>query len=417
MLKKIFTIIILFTSFSLLLAPFSIEAATKTKAQTTVRHDLQGRFVIQKENENKLWYFDPQNKERYLIRNGEDIELLIDLFSVDISSSDFNKISKNHKSKSNLTVVAKYSGKFIKFKGSTYYVNPGDKLAYYVGNFESFINTAKILGAVVFDNSIKPLTLNKKQLTYDPLNSSLAYTSYDGVSFSGNYNSKQILPLASLTKLMTALIFAETNPDWSKVVKITPEQIAYPCTLQICGTTSEIPLKVGDRVMIEDLWIALLTASSNQSAKILVDNSGLTTEEFVTKMNQKAIDLGLINTKFVEMSGLSPDNISTAEEFAKLSKAAFDNFFITIGTNYRDYSFLVQQPDDSLRRINVTNRNYSLLNFNPQASKTGFLTEAQRNVALKKDGKIIVVLHALSMNERNEMITKLITGNQLTDTR
>ncbi|OQA37139.1 MAG: D-alanyl-D-alanine carboxypeptidase DacF precursor [Parcubacteria group bacterium ADurb.Bin326] len=417
MFKKIFLATTLSLSIILLSAPFSAEAAAKASAQTAVRRDLQGRFVVQKDNYNKLWYFDPQNKERYLIRDGKDIELLTELFSVDISNSDFSKISKNPKTKSNTTIVAKYKGKFIKFKGDIYYVNPGDGLAYYAGNYRSFINTAKVLGARVSDASIKPLSLNSKQLTYDPLDSNLAYTSYDGVIFSGSRNSDQVLPLASLTKLMTALVFVETDPDWSKIVEITPEQIAYPCTLQACGTTSEIPLKAGDKVMIEDLWIALLTASSNQSAKILADNSGLTTEEFVAKMNQRAKELGLTKTKFVEMSGLSPDNISTAEEFAKFSRLAFDNFFIAVGTNYRNHSFMAEQSDGSLRRVSVANRNYSLLDFGVQASKTGFLTEAQRNVALKKDGKIIVVLHALSMNERNEIITKLISGNGLADAR
>ncbi len=417
MFKKVFIATTLSLSIILLSAPFSAEAAVKASAQTAVRRDLQGRFVVQKENYNKLWYFDSQNKERYLIRDGKDIELLIELFATDISNSDFSKISKNPKVKSIPTIVAKYKGKFIKFKGDVYYVNPGDGLAYYAGNYQSFISTAKALGARVSDASIKPLSLNSKQLTYDPLNSNLAYTSYDGITFSGSRNSGQVLPLASLTKLMTALVFAETNPDWSKIVEVTPDQIAYPCTLQTCGTTSEIPLKAGDKVMIEDLWIALLTASSNQSAKILADNSGLTTEEFVAKMNQKAKELGLTKTKFVEMSGLSPDNISTAEEFAKLSQAAFDNFYITVGTNYRNHSFMAEQSDGSLRRVSVANRNYSLLDFGVQASKTGFLTEAQRNVALKKDGKIIVVLHALSMNERNEVITKLISGNGLADAR
>lgn len=413
MFKKIFLATTLSLSIILVSAPTSASAA----AQTVVRRDLQGRFVIQKENYNKLWYFDTQNKERYLIRDGKDIKLLVDLFSVDVSADDFSKISKSVGKKSVASVFAKYKGRFIKFGGDTYYVNPGDGLAYYAGNHGAFIGTARVLGARVSDASIKPLALNSKQLTYDPLNSSLAYTSYDGLFFSGSSNSGQILPLASLTKLMTALVFAETNPDWSKIVEITPEQIAYPCTLQTCGTTSEIPLKAGDKVMIEDLWIALLTASSNQSAKILADNSGLTAEEFVAKMNRKAIDLGLTKTRFVEMSGLSPDNISTAEEFAKLSKAAFDDFFIAVGTNYRNHSFMAQQANGSWRKINVANRNYSLLDFGPQASKTGFLTEAQRNVALKKDGKIIVVLHALSMNERNEIITKLISGNGLADAR
>lgn len=399
------------------LLPFSVSAAIKNKTLTKTNKDLTGRFVIQQEDKSKLWYIDVINKERYLIRDQDDIKLLLDLFNVEVSASDFNKLSKTKNKKTTVSVAAKYRGKFIKFKNNFYYINPGDNLAYYISDTQSFIKTAQIIATVASENLIKKSKLNNKQLTYDPLNSNLAYTSYDGLSFSGGYNDDQKLPLASLTKLMTALIFLETNPDWNKVVTITPEEINYPCTLQACGTTSEIPLKAGDKVKIEDLWIALLTASSNQAAKILVDNSSLTMEEFVAKMNKKSQELGLTKTKFVEVSGLSPNNISTAKEFAKIAKAAFDNFFITLGTNYHNYTFVVEQEDGTPRQIKVVNRNYSLLTFEPQASKTGFLTEAQRNAVIKKDGKIIVVLHALSINERNKIITKLIAGNNLVNAK
>lgn len=415
MTKKISILALLFCFAMTVVMPVPVFAAAKSSGAASkaaaIRKDLAGRFVIQKDNYNKLWYFDPQNKERYLIRDAEDINLIISLFATKISKADFGKISQTPKKKSVASAVNKYRGKFIVYASSTYYVNPGDNIAYAANNAKGFLATARVIGATTNDASIKLLSLNKKQLTYDPLNSGLAYVSYDGKNFTGARNSRQILPLASLSKLMTALVFVDTNPDWNKVIEVTPEQIAYPCTLQACGTTSEIPLKAGDKVRIEDLWIALLTASSNQSAKILADNSGLTTEEFVAKMNQKAAELGLAKTRFVEMSGLSPDNISTAEEFAKIAKAAFDDYRIVSGTGYASHSFMAEQADGSLRQINVANRNYSLLAFEPQASKTGFLTEAQRNVSLKKDGKIIVVLHAMSMGERNSIITRLISEN------
>jgi len=404
--KIILTIFLAILSVSVCL-PAPVFAAVKKAKVPVVRTDLNGRFVVQESDRSKLWYINPNNKERYLIRNLEDLSLVVDLFKSDIPAADFKKIPKKPNQKLSKALQV-YLGKFFSYKDAIYYFNPGDNLAYKVESAKDFWPAAKALAAGASDKSIVRLALNKRQLTYDPLGSSLAYVKYDGVNFVGGKNSQQILPLASLSKVMTAMVFLDTDPDFNKVVEITPEEIRYPCTLQACGSTSEVDLKVGDKIRIHDLWISMLTASSNQSAKILADNSGLAFEEFVARMNKKAESLGLKKTKFVEPAGLSPDNISTAEDFAKLSFAAFNDARIVEGTSYVDYSFDVEAADGSLRTVNVKNRNYSLLAFGPQASKTGYLIEAQRNSSIKKDNAIIVVLHALSMGERNGVIKKLI---------
>ena len=201
--------------------------------------------------------------------------------------------------------------------------------------------------------------------------------------------------------------------DWAREVTITEEEINYPKIMAGGDATSEVPLSAGDRVKMSDLWIAMLTASSNQSAVILADNSGLNREEFAKAMNAKAQELELKKTKLYEMSGLDPNNVSTPQEMAKIAKAAFAIEKIAQSTQVPDYVFEVIQVDGNTRQVDVKNRNYSLLAMGADASKTGFLVEAQRNVVLKKDNNIIVVLHALSMAQRNQIIQKLFATSEI----
>lgn len=241
----------------------------------------------------------------------------------------------------------------------------------------------------------------------------VAYVVYDGKNYFQPYYADEVLPLASLSKLMTALIVLDHQPDWNKMVTITGEEINYPYTLQATGTTSEVPLHAGDSVRFYDLWVAMLVASSNQSAVILADNVGLSRKEFIQEMNAKAASLGLTKTRFNEMSGLSAENISTAREFAVISRAAFNRFEVLEASRLLEYGFTVTQSDGVLRLVSVINRNLSLMAFNPDGAKTGFLIEAQRNATIKKNGRIIVVLHALSMSQRNDTVKKLIEAGQV----
>jgi len=148
---------------------------------------------------------------------------------------------------------------------------------------------------------------------------------------------------------------------------------------------SEVDLKAGELVTIEDLWTAMLVASSNQSAAILAEASGLTKEDFVAKMNAKADELGLAKTKFVDASGLDCNNISTPKEYAKVAQEAFNFEKIATTTRITSYDIQAITSSGTIRTIPVVNRNYSLLAFQPEASKTGYLVEAQRNSSLKKD--------------------------------
>jgi len=408
--------------FSINSSDVRLAAASKTvskkKAVVPVltAKDLSGRLVLQKESGNKLWYIEPTTNKRYYLKNNEDISELVSLVGVKVPAADFARLAKNSKAKTPTSLLNKYRGRIIippTDGAKPYYLNPADGVCYIINNFRDFYAAAKVIGLSAADALLRQIAMNDRQLTYDPAFNGTAYVSFDGENYSNGQEGDRLLPLASLSKVMTALVFIETKPDWNKVVEITPEEIKYPCTLQACGSTSEINLKAGDRIRVIDLWVGMLAASSNQSAVILADNSGLSRAEFIKKMNEKAVDLGLVKTHFVEMSGLSADNISTAKEFAKLASVAFYNSWIAEATRSVDYVFTVQQADGSPRDVRVLNRNTSLLAMGPEASKTGYLVEAQRNATVQKGNNTIVTLHCYSLAQRNSIVQRLLGGSMM----
>jgi len=413
-------LLIVFIAFSALpqasFAAVKKPAVKKAAAKVLTANDLIGRLVLQKESGNKLWYIEPIKKQRYYLHGDEDIGFLIAEIGVKATKTDYAKLAKNSRSKTPAALAKKYSGDIVisPADGKTAcYFNPADGICYVISNFADFYAAAKVIGLSASDALLRQIAMNGRQQIYDPAYYGIAYVRYDGENYFDGQDSDRILPLASLSKVMTALIFIETNPDWNRVIEITPEEIRYPCTLQACGTTSEVDLKAGDRLRVIDLWVSMLSASSNQSAAILADNSGMTRQEFIAKMNEKAQSLGLAKTHFEEMSGLSAENVSTPKEFAKLAMAAFENSWVAQATRSVDYVFTVEQADGSPRDVRVLNRNSSLLAMDPYASKSGYLVEAQRNAVIEKDGQIFLAMHCYSLAQRNSVIARLLSGSQM----
>jgi len=422
--------IIIFVFLAALLAPnLSLAATKKTVAKVTVAkkaalkkpaekvyqlNDLINHFVIETQSYDRLWYIGA-DKQRYFIQSNDDLRLVINKFAVKILAGRLNSIPANASSSDWSGWGRKYQGKIV-FAGSSspWYVNPANKVRYSLADYDEFYKLIKASGLKIKDPALRLSRMNSQQLTYDPAYPAVAYAKYDGANFTDQANASAILPVASLSKLMTALVLLDQNLDFSRQATITAEEIGYPRLTVGDGETSEVDLRAGDIVRMSDLWIAMLTASSNQSAVILADNSGLTREQFAAAMNKKARELGLQHTVFKEMTGLTPNNISTAREFALLANAAFARQEIVAATKYTDYTFTAQQADGSPRDVKVANRNYSLLAMGADASKTGYLVEAQRTVALKKNGNIIVVLHAFSMGQRNTILKKLLTETKVT---
>ncbi len=241
-----------------------------------------------------------------------------------------------------------------------------------------------------------------------PSFSSASLAAYNGKYLSGS-DSDTPRPLASLTKLMTALVLIDLDIDFNKKVKIEKKQIDYVNPYIDAGdVTSSIDLRSGDKVFLRDLWNAMLIASSNEAAAALVDNSGISRRDFVARMNAKAKAWGLKKTKFTEMSGIDPANVGTAREMAYIAWKAYRNPTIRLAGIKTRYSF---KEINSGRSVSFSNRNSSLLAMEPIGMKVGYLTEAKNNVAIRlrsgaKD-RVIVVLHAENNQKRNAEISRL----------
>lgn len=128
-------------------------------------------------------------------------------------------------------------------------------------------------------------------------------------------NETQKLPVASLTKLMTALVVMERY-DLRKQVAVSPAAMAQEGVQGL--------LKEGEVLTVKDLLYLALIESSNRAAYALAESMGV--QNFIGAMNADAKALGLKNTYFADTTGLSPDSYSTAQDIAVLSAFVFKNY-------------------------------------------------------------------------------------------
>ena len=176
--------------------------------------------------------------------------------------------------------------------------------------------------------------------------------------------------IASITKVMTAIVFLETATDLNQEV-----QIVRSDTLRASTTY----LKTNDRVRLSDLLHLLLIPSDNAAARALARLSPLGYDGFIARMNQKADDLGLNQTAYTDPSGLYADNISSAYDMARLISFASEDDRIGPIMRTPEYSFrTIPAPRRSSRVITVRNTNQILRNgdMDVLGGKTGFISKA-----------------------------------------
>ncbi len=212
-------------------------------------------------------------------------------------------------------------------------------------------------------------------------------------------------PIASITKLMTALVFLDNNPGWEEIYEITREDI-------ING--GRLNLFLGEKVRVKDLLNVALIASDNGAAIALVHATGLSEEDFISKMNDKAKTLGLSQTSFIDPIGLSDENISTAREVAWLARTALKQTDIKDIVNKKEYTL---KPLNSQERI-VESTDYLLFDsaqnsFQILGGKTGYTDKAGYcfvGLFRGEEGQelISVVLDSRGINERFQESKKLI---------
>lgn len=173
-------------------------------------------------------------------------------------------------------------------------------------------------------------------------------------------NSDIKLPIASLTKLMTAVIVLD-NYNLADNITLDKKADLMPPVQQ--------DLKVGNTLPIEEFLYIMLIESSNKSAFALSEKIG--EPKFVDLMNKKALDIGLANTFFADPTGLSDRNVSTAKDLSKLAEYILKNYPKIIDISRTQ---AIDLPNYGV----VTNTN-QLLGQIPEiiAGKTGFTTDAK----------------------------------------
>jgi D-alanyl-D-alanine carboxypeptidase (penicillin-binding protein 5/6) len=219
------------------------------------------------------------------------------------------------------------------------------------------------------------------------------------VLFSKNEN--ETLPIASLTKLMTALIVIENPENYplEKEIKISKEA-AFQEDVPEYGN-----LKVGERKGIKELLNLMLFFSSNDAAYALAEQIGV--ENFVNKMNEKAKEIGLENTHFSNPTGLDPENLkwnlenkdhfnySSAKDLISLSKYILEKYP------------LIFEFSNQKNKIQLSENQYLI------GMKTGYTDEAGGCIFLifsndNGDYFLNVILGAKSKEERFFQMQKLI---------
>jgi len=205
------------------------------------------------------------------------------------------------------------------------------------------------------------------------------------------------LPIASLTKLVAIKIFLDTRPSLNRVVAYNVQDEEYNYEYCKKWESARVKLNNNDTLTIEDLLYSSLVGSANNTIETLVRVSGLGRNEFIEKMNTTVAGWGTANTHFVEPSGLSPENVSSALDYAIITKEVFTHPIIKKASVMPNYEFYTINTAER-HRINNTNKLIAANKLNITGSKTGYLDEAgyclMTRVDLGYDQLIVVSLGA-----------------------
>lgn len=209
-------------------------------------------------------------------------------------------------------------------------------------------------------------------------------------------NANQKLPIASLTKIMTAILAIE-NGDLDAEVTISKEAANQP--------PSSLYLQPGDKLTLRELLHGLLLRSGNDAAYAIAEYIGGNVDNFVKLMNQKAKALGLNQTTFSNPSGLPKptENFSTASEVAKLLAYAMENPDFRKIAEQKTYqtTSALGVPYNWVQKHRLVNQVDYVI-----AGKTGFTRAAGRTLAsyASKNG---INLIAVTLNDANDWVDQL----------
>jgi D-alanyl-D-alanine endopeptidase (penicillin-binding protein 7) len=192
------------------------------------------------------------------------------------------------------------------------------------------------------------------------------------------------MPIASITKLMTALVVVEADQNMDEILEVTNDDID-----RIKHTSSRLP--IGAKLSRADMLHIALMSSENRAASALGRNYPGGLSAFVAAMNAKAKALGMTNTHYVEPTGLSSENVASARDLAKLVAAVHDHPVLAQFSTNTKY-----EVDTGRRTLHYVNSNRLIGNedWDIELQKTGYITEAGRCLVMqvKIDDRPVVMV-------------------------
>ena len=230
----------------------------------------------------------------------------------------------------------------------------------------------------------EPELRSSAALVLDTTHASVLYSRHADVS----------APIASITKLMTALVVADAGLPLDEPIRLTSED-------RIIGKGAASRLTLGTTLTRGDLIHLALMSSENRAAYALGRNYPGGVPAFVTAMNAKAKALGMISSHFVDPAGLSSENVASAEDLSRLVVAASQNPTIREYSTDRGYAVAVGRRKLEFRNTNALVSNPT---WNIVVQKTGYISEAGRCLVMQAviQGRsvVIVLLNSVGKNTR-----------------
>ena len=212
-------------------------------------------------------------------------------------------------------------------------------------------------------------------------------------------NSSEIRPLASITKLMSALVLMDMPIDWASSTTICEND---------CDADSH-QINVGEKYTLDDLLHVALIGSSNTAISALARMSGVSIENFALLMNKKAQILNLTSARFVEPTGLNAENVASAVDVAKILKESLKYTKIYETMKVGEY-YAHPLNKDTARRVWSTNwllTNWVSSDFQSGdiVGKTGFIGDSKYNFTVRLTDKAghtirVVILGSESSESR-----------------
>lgn len=186
-------------------------------------------------------------------------------------------------------------------------------------------------------------------------------------------NSDAVLPIASITKLMTAMVVLDAKQGLRETIDVSMDEVDM-----LRGTRSR--LAVGTQLPREDMLRLALMSSENRAAASLARHYPGGSAAFIEAMNAKAKQLGLQDTRFFDSTGLNAGNVSSARDLSKMVAAAAKYPLIREFSTSAEYTVDIAGRPRAFHNTNALVRNSE---WEIGVSKTGFISEAGRCLVMQ----------------------------------